>query len=214
MKIPEFFWLQQQILLYSYKLELYGIIRSCKYILLPPCQFNLEVTAMAKSILLPLQQLHFPSRCVVCLSTAPKKYPIQQVFTYGRRSHTIHVDVPMCDAHFAEASFKSLAERAVGCLGVGIGILAGLAAGILLFLRWVGSGGLLLKLFMGTLAAFGIFIIVWWLLAIVIAPYFAARGSKEVRNAVRITRYLHSEQLVEIAFVNEQMALLVEASNT
>jgi|WetSurMetagenome_2_1015567.scaffolds.fasta_scaffold273547_2 hypothetical protein len=124
---------------------------------------------MAKSILLPLQQIHFPASCVVCLSTAPKKYSIQQVFTYGRRSYTIHVDVPMCDAHFAEASYKSLAEKAIGCLGVGVGILAGIAAGILLFVRWVGSGALLLKLFLGVLTAFGIFILVWWLLAIVIA---------------------------------------------
>ncbi len=169
---------------------------------------------MARSILLPLQQIHFPPTCVVCLSTASKKYPIQQVFTYGRTSHTITVDVPMCDVHFAEASYKSPVERAVGCLGVGIGILAGIAAGILMFVRWVGSGGLLVKLFMAALVAFGIFVVVWWLLAIVTAPIFAVRSSKEVRNAVRITRYLRSEQLVELAFVNEQMALLMEKTNT
>ncbi len=169
---------------------------------------------MPKSILVPLKQIHFPRTCVVCLSPASKEYSIQQVFTYGRRSYTVNVDVPMCAAHFAEASYKSPVERTIGCLGIGMGILAGIAAGILLFVRWKGSGGLLLKLFMSTLVAFGFFILVWWLLAIVIAPMFAARGSKEVRNTVRITRYLAGEQVVELAFENDQMAQLVEQSNS
>lgn len=168
---------------------------------------------MTRSILLPLQQIHFPPTCVVCLSTASKTYPIQQVFTYGRTSHTITVDVPLCDPHFAEASYKSPVERAVGCLGIATGILAGIAAGILLFVRWVGSGALLLKLFLALLFAFGVFVVVWWLLAIVTAPVFAAHGSKEVRHAVGITRYLRSEQMVELAFANEQAALLAEKSN-
>jgi hypothetical protein len=168
---------------------------------------------MARTILLPLQQIHFPPTCVVCLSPASKKYPIQQVFTYGRTSHTITVNIPMCDPHFTTASYKSPAEKAMGCLGIGIGVLAGIAAAVLLFLRWVGSNSLILKLFLGALFGFGIFVMVWWLLAIVIAPSFAAPESKEVRNAVRIMRYLKSEEMVELAFVNEQMALLTEKAN-
>jgi len=119
----------------------------------------------------------------------------------------------MCDTHHAVASYKSPAERAIGCLGIGIGILAGITMGILLFVRWVGSGGLLLKVFLGALLAFGIFILVWWLISVVLAPHFAASDSKQVRNAVRIMRYLPSEKLVELDFTNEQMALLAEQAN-
>jgi hypothetical protein len=151
---------------------------------------------------------------VVCLSPASKKYPIQQVFTYGRTSHTITVDVPMCDAHHAVASYKSPVEKVLGYLGIGIGILAGIAGGIMLFLRWQGSSGLFLKIFMGALVGFGFFVLVWWLIAIVIAPNFADPASKEIRSAVRITRYLRSEQLVELSFVNEQMALETETLNS
>jgi hypothetical protein len=165
---------------------------------------------MSKAILTSLPHLQFPPVCVVCLAPASKKYPIQQVFTYGRTSHTITVDVPLCDAHFAVASHKSPAEKAAGFLGLAVGILAGIAGAILLFLRWQGSGGLLLKLFMGALVGFGFFVLVWWLIAIVIAPRFATPESRQVRNAVRITRYLRSEQMVELDFVNEQMAVMME----
>jgi hypothetical protein len=168
---------------------------------------------MSRSFLVPLQNIQFPPACVVCLSSAPRKYPVSQVFTYGRTSHTITVDVPMCDAHFAMASHKSPMEKALGYLGIVIGILAGMAGAILLFTRWVGSGGLLLKLSLGALVGFGFFLLVWWLLAIVIAPMFAIPESKEVRNAVRITRYLRSEQTVELALVNEQVALQMEQAN-
>ena len=119
----------------------------------------------------------------------------------------------MCDQHHAVASYKSPMERAMGCLGIGIGILVGIAAGILLFVRWVGSGSLFLKLLMGALVAFGIFMIVWWLIAVVTAPQFATPASKQVRNAVIIARFLPSEQLVELLFINEQMALLTEQVN-
>jgi hypothetical protein len=168
---------------------------------------------MPISNLLPLKQIHFPSICVVCLSPAVKRYPIQQIFTYGRTSHTISVDVPMCEAHFAAASYKSPAEKAMGCLGIVFGILAGISAAILLFLRWQGSGGLILKLALGALFGFGMFVLVWWLLAIVIAPHLAAPKSKQIRNAVRIIRYVPGEQLVQLDFMNEQMLPLFELAN-
>jgi len=168
---------------------------------------------MSKSILFPVHQLVFPPSCVICLASASRKYPIQQVFTHGRTSRTISVDVPMCDAHFAVASHKSPAERVLEWLGVGVGILAGITGGILLFTRWVGSGGLFLKILLGTLAGLGFFVLVWWLIAVVIAPYLADPESKQVRSAVKITRYLPGEQLVQLEFANEQMASLVEKAN-
>jgi hypothetical protein len=169
---------------------------------------------MPKSKLLPLKQIQFPPNCVICLSSAgSKRYPIQQIFTYGRTSHTVIVEIPMCEAHFASASYKAPAERVTEYLGIGFGILAGIFAAILLFLRWQGSGGLILKLFLGALFGFGLFILTWWVIAILIAPHLAAPESKEVRNAVRITRYMPGEQLVQLDFVNEQMAGLVDKAN-
>ena len=168
---------------------------------------------MSKSNLLPLKDLRFPSNCVVCLAPAAKRYPIEQIFTFGRTSHTITVDVPMCEAHFSTASYKSPAEKAMGCLGIAFGILAGIFAAVLLFLRWQGSGGLLLKLFLGALFGFGMFALVWWLIAIVIAPHLAAAESKQIRNTVRIVRYVPGEQLVQLDFMNEQMLTLFEEAN-
>jgi hypothetical protein len=125
----------------------------------------------------------------------------------------VTVEVPLCDAHYTAASYKSPAERATGCLGIGVGILAGISAAVLLFLRWQGSGGLILKLFLGVLFGLGIFVLVWWVIAILIAPLLAAPESKQARNAVRITRYLPTEHLVQLTFENEQMALLTEQAN-
>ena len=169
---------------------------------------------MPKSKFLPLNQIQFPPNCVLCLSPAGSRtYPIQQIFNFGRRSYTVTVDVPMCAGHYASASCKSPAEKVTGWLGIGIGILAGIFSAILLYLRWQGNGGLVLKIFLGALFGFGTFVLVWWLIAILIAPHLAARESKAARSAVRITRYLPGERLVQLDFVNEQMALLVERAN-
>ena len=168
---------------------------------------------MSKSILFPLHELRLPPTCVICLSPAPKRYSIQQVFTYGRSSHTITVDVPMCEAHFNTASYKGPAEKATGCLGIGIGILSGIFAAIILFLRWESNNSLILKLFFSSLFGFGIFAIVWWLIAILLAPRLAVPEARQARNAVRITRYVPEGQLVQLDFVNEQVALLVEQTN-
>jgi hypothetical protein len=46
----------------------------------------------------------------------------------------------MCDPHFEAASFKGTAEKFVSTLGVMGGILAGLFATVILFIRWEGAG--------------------------------------------------------------------------
>ena len=169
---------------------------------------------MPESKLLPLNQIRFPPNCVICLASAgSKSYPIQQIFNYGRRSHTVTVDIPMCDRHYASASFISPAEKATGCLGIGIGILAGICSAVLLYMRWQGDAGLVLKIFLGALFGFGTFALVWWLIAVLIAPHLATPESKRARHAVRITRYLPGEHLVQLDFGNEQMALLVDRAN-
>jgi hypothetical protein len=168
---------------------------------------------MSKSILVPLHQIQFPPQCVNCLSPASKKYKIEQIFTYGRNSYTVHVDVPMCDPHFEAASFKGTAERVTSACGIVVGILGGLLAVILLLLRWQGNVSLIFKIFGGALFGFGMFLLAWYIISIVIAPHLAVPQAKEARNAVRVTRFLQGEQMVQLEFRNERMADLLRGMN-
>jgi len=149
------------------------------------------------------------------MSPAPKSYELQKIFTYGRRSYTIKVNLPMCDLHFEAASFTGTAEKLVGTLGVIGGILAGLFAAIILMVRWrgTGEGNLILNLFAGGVFGLGIFLIVWAVFALSVAPLFAEPESKEARNAVRITRYWPSDKVVQLEFQNEQLAEIVGTAN-
>ena len=170
---------------------------------------------MSKATDVPLSQLRLPSTCVVCMSPASKHYPLEKIFSMGRRSYTVKVNVPMCDLHFQSASFKGTVEKLVGKLAVIGGILAGLFAAIILFVRWEGNGAnnIILKLFGGGVFGLGIFLIVWALIALSVAPLFAEPESKEARNAVRITHYWPKDQIVRLEFQNEQLAEIVEKTN-
>jgi uncharacterized membrane protein len=121
----------------------------------------------------------------------------------------------MCQGHFEAASYKGPAERIVGILGVGIGILVGIAAMTVLILRWhgTGEGNILLNLFAGGVFGIGMFLIVWAIISLSIAPLFAERESKEARNAVRITHYWPKDQFVRLSFENEQLAEIVQRVN-
>jgi len=170
---------------------------------------------MSKAIDVPLSQVRFPSTCVVCMSPASKQYPLEKTFTMGRRSYTVKVNVPMCDLHFEAASFKGTAEKLVGNLGVIGGILAGLFAAVTLIVRWhgTGEGNIILNLFAGGVFGIGIFLIVWAVMALSVAPLFAEPESKEARNAVRITHYWPRDQIARLDFQNEQLAEIVEKTN-
>ena len=170
---------------------------------------------MSKATDVPLSQLRFPSTCVVCMSPASKQYPLEKIFSMGRRSYTVKVNVPTCDLHFQAASFKGTVEKLVGKLAVIGGILAGLIAAMILFVRWEGNGAnnIILKLFGGGVFGLGMFLIVWALIALSVAPLFAEPESKEARNAVRITHYWPKDQIVRLEFQNEQLAEIVEKTN-
>jgi hypothetical protein len=169
---------------------------------------------MSKTIDAQLSQIHFPATCVVCMSPASRPYKLEKTFTYGRRSYTVKVDVPMCEQHFQVASFKGPAERLVGFIGIGLGILTGLFATIMLFLHWrgTGQGNILLNLFAGGVLGIGILLIVWAIVSLSIAPLFAETESKEARNAVQITHYWPKDQFVRLKFENEQLAEIVQRS--
>jgi hypothetical protein len=149
------------------------------------------------------------------MSPAAKQYLLEKTFSMGRRSYTIKVNVPMCDPHFEAASFKGSAEKLVGTLGVVGGILAGLFAAVILMVRWQGTGAdnIILKLFAGSIFGLGIFLIVWAVMALSVAPLFAERESKEARNAVTITHYWPKDQVVRLKFQNEQLAEIVANIN-
>jgi len=167
---------------------------------------------MSKSIDVQLSQLRFAPICVVCGSPASKQFELQKVFTYGRRSHTVKVNVPMCNQHFETASFKGTAERLMEILAILGGIGAGLLTIIILLLAWQPTqyDSLFLKLFVGGIVGFGIFIMVWAVIALWLAPMFAEPASKEARNAVRITHYWPQNQFVRLEFKNEQLAEILQ----
>jgi hypothetical protein len=166
---------------------------------------------MPHAIDIHLSQVRFPATCVVCMSPACKEYRLQKIFTYGRRSYTVAVNAPMCDLHFASASFKGTAERLVGRLGFVAGILAGLFATIRLLLHWqaTGQGNMFLNLFAGGVFGIGMFLIVWAIISLSVAPLFAEPASKEARNAVKMTRYWPRDQFVRLEFQNEELAEIV-----
>jgi hypothetical protein len=149
------------------------------------------------------------------MSPSSKEYKLEKTFTYGRRSYTVKVNVPMCDRHYEVASHKGLAERIVGILGVVIGILVGIFAMTMLILRWhgAGEGNIPLNLFAGGVFGIGMFLIVWAITALSIAPLFAERESKEARNAIRIVHYWAKDQFVRLSFENDQLAEIVQRAN-
>lgn len=170
---------------------------------------------MSKSIDLHLSQIKFPSTCVVCMSPASKEYKLQKIFTFGRRSYTLTVNVPMCDVHFQLASFKGTTEKLVAKVGVVMGIVAGLFATIALLVYWqqTGQGNIFLNFIPAGILGLGIFLILWTLISLSVAPLFAEAASKEARRAVRMTRYWPKDQFVRLEFQNEQLAEVVRSVN-
>lgn len=172
-------------------------------------------TVMSKSIDVQLSQLRFPATCVVCMSPALKEYKLQKTFTYGRRSFTVTVTVPMCEQHFNAASSKGPAERFVGMLGVIGAIPVGIFATVMLITYWqgTGQGNIPLNLLVGGIFGIGMALIVWAVVSLSIAPLFAEQDSKEARNAVRITHYWPKDQFVRLTFEQEQLAEIVQKAN-
>jgi len=168
---------------------------------------------MIKPIRAQLSQLVFPKTCVVCLSPSSREFKLEGTISYGRRSYTVKVPVPMCELHFQAATFKSPAERFVNWVAVYGGIFFGLACAILAVFRWVTDEHIVVKILSGGIFGLGAFIIFWWFVSAAIAPQFASSGSKEARNAVRITGYWPQNQIVQLEFKNESLAEMMLKSS-
>ena len=170
---------------------------------------------MSRTIDVQSSRLTFPPTCVVCMSPASKQYEVSQVYSRGSGSATVRLNVPMCSSHFEAAGAKSSVEKLVGVLAVILGILAGIAALVILIMRWVptGNDSISLKLFIGSIVGFGIFIMVWAMVALWLAPMFADRESKEARGAVQIVLVSPHAEVLRLEFMNEQLAEIVQKAN-
>ena len=162
-----------------------------------------------------LSQLRFPPTCVVCMSPASKEYKLQKIFTFGRRSYTLTINIPMCDLHFQSASFKGTAEKSVAKLGIIAAIVSGVLVTGTLLVYWqqTGQGNTFLNLIPAGILGLGIFLILWAIISLSVAPLFAEAASKEARRAVRMTRYWPKDQFVRLEFQNKQLADIVRSVN-
>lgn len=168
---------------------------------------------MSKNIDVQLAQLKFPPTCVVCMSPATKQYEVSQVYSRSTKSSTVQIYVPMCTSHFEAATAKSAAEKLIAILAVILGICVGLAALAILVMRWVGDDSIILKLAIGSIVGFGVFVMAWALIALWIAPMFASTESKDARNAVKIVLVSPYAEKLRLEFKNEQLAEIIQKEN-
>ena len=168
---------------------------------------------MSKVIEVQSAHLTFPNMCVVCMSPASKHYEVSQVYSQGTKSSTVRISVPICDLHYEAASAKNAAEKLIAILAVILGICMGLAALVILIMRWVGDNSLILKLIISSIVGFGVFVMAWALIALWVAPMFASTESKEARNAVRIVLVSPHAEVLRLEFKNEQLAEIIQKEN-
>jgi hypothetical protein len=157
-------------------------------------------------------QVSFTPICLVCFLPAQKHYTVERTFSYGREAIDAHVDVPLCDTHYAVAVRKSRTEEMVGRAGFWVGIILGAVVGLGLVINWAGSGqgSLIPNIFLG-LAVGGSFFVVFWSATLFwLAPRFADQESLRVRETVRILRYWPGDQLMELEINNDRASDLIQ----
>jgi hypothetical protein len=110
----------------------------------------------------------------------------------------------MCSLHFQSATCRGKAEKLVGTLAPIIAMVGGLFSTIMLLVQW--QGKVLLNLFTAGMLGIVIFLALWAVISIVLAPLFATSAAKKARHAVRMRRYWYQDQFVRLEFQNEQLA--------
>ncbi len=170
---------------------------------------------MSKRLIFNSSEIRFPPACLVCQLPAEKQYEISRSFSYGNRSLSISIPVPLCLNHFVIASSKSRGERLVGQIGLGLGTLLGIGVALALLSYWISSeqGNLVPNLFLAAFIGLGAFLITWALLAFFIAPLFASPETKAVRGAMKILHYWPANQNIQLEFANEALAELIARDN-
>ncbi len=160
-------------------------------------------------------KIQFPQGCVVCGQPADCDYPLERTLSYGSRSVTIQLPVPMCAAHYDLAVQPDPLERAIEHAGLATGALLGVVVTVSLILYWESSGqGGWLNDLIALVPGAGIFLAVWMGAKYGLAPYFGAPLARSARRAVQIRRYFPITQELELEFINERVAQAVQRANS
>lgn len=159
--------------------------------------------------------LQFPGACLVCQLPAENQYEVTRTISYGNRSITLTLPIPLCKQHHGIASRKSPAEIMVGRAGLVLGGLAGIAALAALLIYWSGSGqgSLITNLLIAGVTGIGAFLIIWGTAAFFVAPIFADKESKAVRNILQIRRYWPANQDIQLEIANDAAAEQIASLN-
>lgn len=150
-----------------------------------------EQDRMSTRLTLGTMKIAFPPACMVCQQHASQTYEITRTISYGKRTVTASLPIPLCDTHHALAKTKNAAERLVGSIGAVLGAVAGLASAVALIRYWssTGQGSLPLNLVLAGVSAIGFFLVIWFTAIVLVAPVFADAESRAVRRAVRIRHF-------------------------
>jgi hypothetical protein len=170
---------------------------------------------MSKMVKIQGSECDFPNTCVVCFQPAQQTYKIDRTFTYGQRSITIALPVPMCSAHYEQAVTKSATELLWERIGLVGGGLIGLLLTVGLLVYWVSGGESIsiLNVLVAGVVGIGFFLIVWMATIYWLAPAFALPESKAARQAVRLVKYWPGKNILQLEFVNDRTAELFAGEN-
>jgi hypothetical protein len=160
-------------------------------------------------------ELNYPKVCLVCQQPADKTYKVSRTFSYGNRSITLTLPMPLCPKHFDLATTKNRTERLVGQLGMVLGIVAGIAvaAGLLAYWSSTGQGNLVVNLALGAFMGVAGWLIVWMSLAFFLAPTFGDPDAKAVRTTMKIFHYWPGSKDIALEFANEAAANAMAEAN-
>lgn len=159
--------------------------------------------------------IDFLEACVHCLGWARETYAFERTFFFGRRSVQVQIPAPLCSEHLRHANKKSQAQIWCDRIGLGIGLIIGLAVCMGLLFHWSATGqdtsilAGLLAIFIGFSMGFTLWIFIhFWL-----TPQFASAETKAMINSLRITKYDPFRQILELTFSNDTAAELARRAN-
>ena len=160
-------------------------------------------------------ELSFPKVCLVCQQPSEKTYNVSRTFSYGNRSVTLTLPMPLCRRHIDLATKKNRKEQLIGQIGLILGIVAGIAmaAGMLAYWSSTQQGSPGVNLVLGALIGVGVWLIVWIGLAFFVAPTFGDPDSKAVRSTMKIFHYWPGSKDVALEFASEAAANVVGEAN-
>jgi hypothetical protein len=161
-------------------------------------------------------EVKFPSVCLVCQAPAQKQYNIDRTFSYGKSSMTVTIPIPLCVDHHKLAVSSSSAEKTVGLIGLVLGLLSGAGVAYALWNMWSKNpnNDQMTLIFMAGFFGISALIILWSIFSFWLAPMFAGKEAKAVRNVMKIRRFWPAKYDLQLEFVDPKTAQLVAAVNS